>query len=131
MICCFNLIYGIAAIANSHVFTANAHYVFANLRAWGWITLIIGVLRLGVSVAIGSPEVCLEWSAGRALAAGATEDEIADVLLAIAPVAGLWPDRRRRSRCSDRARLYTPSARRRGTIPVHLVPGQGSITPTA
>jgi alkylhydroperoxidase/carboxymuconolactone decarboxylase family protein YurZ len=33
--------------------------------------------------------VCLEWSVGRALAAGATEDEIADVLLAIAPVAGL------------------------------------------
>jgi hypothetical protein len=42
---CFNLIYGIAAIANSHVFTANAHYVFGNLRAWGWITLIIGVLQ--------------------------------------------------------------------------------------
>jgi len=46
-------------------------------------------LRVGVSVAIGSPAVCLEWSAGRALAAGASEDEIADVLLAIAPVAGL------------------------------------------
>jgi hypothetical protein len=43
---CFNLIYGIAAIANSHVFTANAHYVFGNLRTWGWITLIIGVLQL-------------------------------------------------------------------------------------
>jgi alkylhydroperoxidase/carboxymuconolactone decarboxylase family protein YurZ len=42
-----------------------------------------------VSVAIGSPGECLEWSADRALAAGATEDEIADVLLAIAPVAGL------------------------------------------
>ena len=40
-------------------------------------------------MAIGSPAVCLEWSAGRALTAGATEDEIADVLLAIAPVAGL------------------------------------------
>jgi hypothetical protein len=26
------MIYGIAAIANSHVFVANAHYVFANLR---------------------------------------------------------------------------------------------------
>ena len=37
----FNMIYGIAAIANSHVFVANAHYVFANLRTWGWITLII------------------------------------------------------------------------------------------
>ncbi len=47
------------------------------------------LLRLGVSVALGSPAVCLEWSAGRALAAGASEDEIADVLLAIAPVAGL------------------------------------------
>ena len=47
------------------------------------------LLQLGVSVAIGSPEVCLEWSTGRALAAGASEDEIADVLLAIAPVAGL------------------------------------------
>ena len=47
------------------------------------------LLQVGVSVAIGSPAVCLEWSAGRALAAGATEDEIADVLLAIAPVAGL------------------------------------------
>src|SRR5664279_5105670 len=47
------------------------------------------LLQLGVSVAIGSPTVCLEWSTGRALAAGASEDEIADVLLAIAPVAGL------------------------------------------
>ena len=42
----FNLIDGIAAIANSHVFTANAHYVIGDLRAWGWITLIIGVLQL-------------------------------------------------------------------------------------
>ncbi len=47
------------------------------------------LLQLGVSVAIGSPGVCLEWGTGRALAAGASEDEIADVLLAIAPVAGL------------------------------------------
>jgi len=47
------------------------------------------LLQVAVPVALGSPGVCLEWSAGRALAAGATEDEIADVLLAIAPVAGL------------------------------------------
>src|SRR5215469_6416951 len=47
------------------------------------------LLRVGASVAIGSPAVCLEWSAGRALAAGATEDEIAEVLLAIASVTGL------------------------------------------
>ena len=47
------------------------------------------LLQVAASVAIGSPAVCLQWCAGRALAAGATEDEIADVLLAIAPVAGL------------------------------------------
>jgi 4-carboxymuconolactone decarboxylase len=47
------------------------------------------LLQVAVFVAIGSSAVCLEWSAGRALAAGASEDEIADVLLAIAPVTGL------------------------------------------
>ena len=39
--------------------------------------------------AVGAPGVCLEWSTTRALAAGASEDEICDVLLVIAPVAGL------------------------------------------
>jgi hypothetical protein len=42
----FNMLYGIAAIANSHVFAANAHYVFGDLRAWGWVTLILSVLQL-------------------------------------------------------------------------------------
>jgi alkylhydroperoxidase/carboxymuconolactone decarboxylase family protein YurZ len=45
--------------------------------------------RVGVLAAIGAPEVCLEWGSSRALAAGATEDEITGVLLAIAPVIGL------------------------------------------
>ncbi len=47
------------------------------------------LLQVGVSVALGSSAVSLDWTATRALAAGASEDEIADVLLAIAPVAGL------------------------------------------
>ena len=47
------------------------------------------LVQVGALVAIGSPGVCLEWSTTRALAAGATEDEITDGLLAIAPVAGL------------------------------------------
>ena len=47
------------------------------------------LLQLGASVATGSSALSLEWSTGRALRAGATEDEIADVLLVIAPVAGL------------------------------------------
>ena len=57
----FNLIYGIAAIANSHVFVANAHYVFGSLRSWGWITLILSVLLL--LAAAGSWRVT-SWHAG-------------------------------------------------------------------
>ena len=41
----FNMLYGIAAIANSHVFVANAHYVIGDLRAWGWVTLIIAAVQ--------------------------------------------------------------------------------------
>ena len=55
----FNMIYGIAAIANSHVFTANAHYVIGNLRAWGWVTLIISVLQL---VAAGGVLAGNQWA---------------------------------------------------------------------
>ena len=47
------------------------------------------LLQLAASITLGSPAVCLQWSAGRALAAGATDDEIVDALLAIAPVTGL------------------------------------------
>jgi len=47
------------------------------------------LLQVAVSVAIGSSPVCLQWSTARALAAGATKDQITDVLLAIVPVAGL------------------------------------------
>ncbi len=49
----------------------------------------VALLQVAVSVATGSSAVCLQWSAARATAAGATKDEIADVLVAIAPVAGL------------------------------------------
>ena len=49
----------------------------------------VALLQVAVSVSTESSAVCLEWSTGRALAAGASEDEIADVLLAITPVAGL------------------------------------------
>jgi alkylhydroperoxidase/carboxymuconolactone decarboxylase family protein YurZ len=47
------------------------------------------LVQLGVLVAIGAPSVCLEWGTSRALAAGATEEEITGALLATGPVAGL------------------------------------------
>ena len=57
----FNLIYGIAAVANSHVFVANAHYVFGSLRGWGWITLIIGVLQLIAAAGVLTGNQLARW----------------------------------------------------------------------
>jgi hypothetical protein len=63
VIACFNLIYGIAAIANSHVFTAHAHYVFGNLKTWGWITLIIGILQLLAALGVLAGNQVARWFA--------------------------------------------------------------------
>lgn len=41
-----NVIYGIAAVSNSHFYANNTHYVFSSLHTWGWITVILGVVEL-------------------------------------------------------------------------------------
>jgi hypothetical protein len=51
-----NIIWGIVGIAESSFFTATgARYVFSDLKTWGWITLILGVLELfaGFSLFVG------------------------------------------------------------------------------
>ena len=47
-----SVIYGIAAISNSHFFSHSQHYVFGSLKTWGWVTLIIGVLELLASLSL-------------------------------------------------------------------------------
>jgi hypothetical protein len=48
----FNVINGIAAIANSN-YLAN-QLLFANMDAWGWFFLIWGIIQIGVGFAIFS-----------------------------------------------------------------------------
>ena len=57
----WNMIYGIAAIANSHVFVANAHYVFGNQRAWGWVTLIFAILLLVAGAGVMAGNQLARW----------------------------------------------------------------------
>jgi hypothetical protein len=45
------------------VFAANAHYVFANLRAWGWITLILGALQLLAAAGVWAGNQLARWFA--------------------------------------------------------------------
>jgi hypothetical protein len=59
----WNLIYGIAAIANSHVFVANAHYVVGDLRVWGWVTLIFAVLQILAGVGVMTGNQFARWFA--------------------------------------------------------------------
>jgi hypothetical protein len=41
-----NVIWGIAAIADSKFFIQDQKYILSNLNAWGWITAIIGAAQL-------------------------------------------------------------------------------------
>ena len=60
---CFNMIQGIAAVANSHVFVAHAHYVFANLTTWGWVTAVLGACQLVAAAGVLAANQLFRWFA--------------------------------------------------------------------
>ena len=47
-----NVIYGIAGIGNANWLEANSDYVFSNLKTWGWIVLIVGILQVTAAFSI-------------------------------------------------------------------------------
>ncbi|MQS11050.1 hypothetical protein F7Q99_01815 [Streptomyces kaniharaensis] len=47
-----NALDGIAAIARSHFFVGNAHYVFGDLRSWGWAILFLAVAQLAAAYGV-------------------------------------------------------------------------------
>jgi len=57
----FNVIDGIAAIARSHIFIANAHYVIGDLRAWGWVALILGVAQALAAIGVLAGNQVARW----------------------------------------------------------------------
>jgi hypothetical protein len=56
-----NTIGGIAAIDDANFYTQNAHYVFSDLNAWGWIILIIGLMQLFAAFSIWSGGAYGRW----------------------------------------------------------------------
>jgi hypothetical protein len=47
-----DIVYGIAAVSNSHFYIAEDRYVFTTAHTWGWITIIIGVILLTGSLSL-------------------------------------------------------------------------------
>jgi hypothetical protein len=58
-----NCIYGIAAISNAHFFAHNTHYVFGDLKSWGWATLILGILELLAAMSLFGGAAFGRWIA--------------------------------------------------------------------
>jgi hypothetical protein len=59
----FNLLDGIAAIANSHIFIGNAHYVVGDLRAWGWVMTVFGAVQLLAALGVWAGSQLARWFA--------------------------------------------------------------------
>lgn len=50
---CFQILQGIAAIANDELFVTGGDYLFSfDTTAWGWFHLVLGLLGVGIGVAI-------------------------------------------------------------------------------
>jgi hypothetical protein len=56
-----NVIYGIAAISNSKFFVNETKFIFSDLKTWGWIVLIIGILELFASFSLLSGKSFGRW----------------------------------------------------------------------
>lgn len=58
---CLSIIDGIVALSKSSFYTANAHYVFSDLRTWGWIALILGALLIVAAMGVFSGSGFARW----------------------------------------------------------------------
>jgi len=57
----WNFIDGILAIGSSHVYVGGAHFVFSDLKTWGWIVMILGITQLAAGSAVVSGANWARW----------------------------------------------------------------------
>lgn len=57
----FNIIDGIVGLSKSKFFTANATYVFSDLRTWSWIILVLGILQLIAAFSLFGGSELARW----------------------------------------------------------------------
>jgi hypothetical protein len=57
----FSVVDGIVALARSKFYTANAVYVFSDLRTWGWITLVLGLVMIFAAMGVFTGAQWARW----------------------------------------------------------------------
>ena len=61
MIGMFNIIDGLVALSNSKFFAGNAEYAIGNLRTWGWLALLAGILQVLTAVGLLYGNQAARW----------------------------------------------------------------------
>ena len=56
-----NIIYGIGAIDDAHVYVGETEYVFGDLNLWGWLLLLIGIIQVAGGFGIWSGAQWARW----------------------------------------------------------------------
>jgi hypothetical protein len=80
-----NIIYGIGAIAGGDFFAVETLYVAFNATAWGWITLLLGVVQLTAGFSLMSGGVY-----GRMIGIAAASFGAVGALLAVGGAHPFW-----------------------------------------
>jgi hypothetical protein len=61
MVGMFNIIDGLVALWNAKFFAAHAEYAIGNLRTWGWIALVVGILQVLTAVGLIYGSQAARW----------------------------------------------------------------------
>ena len=77
MIGTLSLIFGFAAIGNSHFLASHPRYILGSLHVWGWIGVMIGLVQLAAGLGVWVKNQLSRWVGVGALAVGA----IAELLM--------------------------------------------------
>jgi len=56
-----NIFEGIAGIQHSRIISGDSHYVFSNVRTWGWIILVLGILEMWAAFAVFVGSQFFRW----------------------------------------------------------------------
>ena len=81
-----NFIYGIAAISDSRFYVQDATYILSDLNAYGWLLLCIGIVQIGVALAIWAGS---EWGRGLGVFAAGCNAVVQLLFIAAYPFAAL------------------------------------------